>query len=426
MARLLWLALLASLASGCQLLELDRQLRTAQQTRILIPGQLDQQAPRQALVALFADQHLQAYRSVQPGGAFYFSVAAGDYQLLAFEDRNDNLRLDPDEPRHWLPAPASVPFEVQPTAERRAALGRLNRLNPASPDATPLPELDLSLERLYRDLPKARHNYLQVVNLDDPRFSERRTQEGAWRPLDFLSEVGYGLYLLEPWDADREPIFLLHGINSSPSVWRDLLAALDRERYQPVLFHYPSGMPLNNSAYLLSEAMRDVQLRLKPARMHLFAHSMGGLVARRSVQLLEPGGGSDHLCLLLTLATPWGGHPSAATGVSRIPLEVPVWRDMAPGSPFLRTLFAAPLPVHLRQWLLVSYAGNSRMIAEPNDGTVPLASELIPAAQDEAERLFLLPEDHTGIMRSPRSRVLLQRALAGLPEEGCRPASPAM
>jgi hypothetical protein len=38
-----------------------------------------------------------------------------------------------------------------------------------------------------------------------------------------------------------------------------------------------------------------------------------------------------------------------------------------------------------------------------NDGSVPLASELLPAAQDEAERLYLLEVDHTGILQSARS-----------------------
>ena len=260
-----------------------------------------------------------------------------------------------------------------------------------------------------------------MVDFDDPRFSGQRTAQGAWQPLDFLSEVGYGLYLLEPWDEDKEPIVLLHGINSSPTIWRELAAGIDRERYQLLLFHYPSGLPLSNSAYLLSEALRDLQLRLRPRRLHLFAHSMGGLVARRTVQLLQPGDGDEKLCLLLTLATPWGGHPSAATGVSRVPLDVPVWRDMAPGSAYLDKLFATPLPRHLRQWQLVAYAGNSRMIAEPNDGTVPLASQLLPAAQDEAEHLFLLQEDHVGIMRSGRSQALLQRALDSLPPDGCTP-----
>lgn len=421
MARSLLLMLLASLLGGCQLLALDRQMQLAQHTQVLIPGSLDASATQEALVALFAGERLQAYRRVQPGGLFYFTMAAGDYQLLAFEDRNGNLRLDADEPRHWLPQPHTAPFQLQPTAEQRAALGQLNRLRPGPADDSPLPALDLSLERLSRDLPRMRHNYLRVVDFDDPRFSAPRTAQGAWQPLDFLSEVGYGLYLLQPWDKDKEPIFLVHGINSSPTVWRELAASVDQQRYQLVLFHYPSGLPLNNSAYLLSEAIRDVRLRLRPTRFHLFAHSMGGLVARRTVQLLEPGSGDEELCLFLTLATPWAGHPSAASGVKNAPVNVPVWRDMAPGSAYLQQLFATPLPAHIHQWQLVAYAGNSRMIAEPNDGTVPLASQLRPAAQDEAEHLYLIEANHTGILHNARSVALLDRALDSLPSEGCAP-----
>lgn len=419
MVRPLLTLLLALLLGGCQLWALDRQVKMAQRSMVLIPGQLQATAAQPALVALYAEGNLLAYRSVRPGGFFYFSMAAGDYSLLAFEDRNGNLRLDPDEPRHWQARARTAPLQLQPSEEQRSALGQLNVLLPQAADDTPLPELDLGLERLYRDLPKVRHNYLRVVDFDDPRFSAQRTAQGAWQPLDFLSEVGYGLYVLEPWSPDKEPIVLLHGINDSPRVWHELAAGIDRTRYQLLLFHYPSGMPLNNSAYLLSEALRDLQLRYAPKRLHLFAHSMGGLLARRATQLLHPGNADEQLCLLVTLATPWSGHPSAATGAARVPLDVPVWRDMAPGSAFLQQLFATPLPAHVRQWQLVAYAGNSRMIAEPNDGSVPLASQLLPAAQDEAERLYLVEENHTGIMRSARSQALLRRALASLPEEGC-------
>lgn len=418
MARLFVLGLLA-LLGGCQLLELDRQYASAQRELLLIPGTL--QGSEQALVALLDRQsRLLAYRIVQPGGLFYFGMPAGDYQLLAFTDRNGNLRLDADEPRHWLPQARTAPFQVQPSVEQRSQLGQLNllRLELASHSPTAPPALDLS--QAYRELPRLQHNYLQVVDFDDPRFSPQRVSQGAWQPLDFLSEVGYGLYLLEPWDAGKEPIVLVHGINSGPPVWRELADSIDREHFQLVLFHYPSGLPLNHSAYLLGEALRDVQLRHRPSRFHVFAHSMGGLVARRAVQLLSAGGGTDRQCLFLTLATPWDGHPSAADGIARAPVVAPVWRDLAPGSQYLQSLFATPLPAHVSQWLLVSYSGNSRLLEQPNDGVVPLASELRAAAQDEAQHLFLLAEDHTSILASPRSQELIQRALSELPDSGCR------
>src|SRR5690606_9287703 len=99
---------------------------------------------------------------------------------------------------------------------------------------------------------------------------------------------------------------------------------------------------------------------------------------------------------------------------------------LAPGSHYLQSLFATPLPAQIRQWLLVSYGGNTRMLPEPNDGAVPLASELRAAAQDEAERLYLLDETHTSVLSSKRSYALLERALDSLPAQGCKPDNAAL
>ncbi|VXB17063.1 Alpha/beta hydrolase [Pseudomonas sp. 8AS] len=414
---------LALLCGGCQLLELDRQVQQAHQELVLVAGQLEASNPSTALVALLDGQgKAVAYRIVAPGNAFYFTVATGTYQLLAFADDNGNFRLDPDEARHWLAQARSVALRLQPDDATRAALQRSNRLQlGATAPAEDAPEIDLSLDRLYANQPRLRSNYLQQVSLDDPRFDPQRISQGAWEPLSYIREVGYGLYLLEPWDDDKEPVFLVHGINDSPRTWRALLDGLDRQRFQPVLFHYPGSLPLNNSAYLLSEAIQDVQLRQGVQRFHIVAHSMGGLVARRAVQLLEANAGSQNLCLFLTLATPWDGHPAAAKGLKQAPVIVPTWRDLAPGSAYLQALFAKPLPAHVRQWLLVSYSGNSRLLTQPNDGVVPLASQLRGAAQDEAEHLFLLAEDHTSILHSERSQALLERALDSLPASGCAP-----
>jgi pimeloyl-ACP methyl ester carboxylesterase len=419
--RTLLVVLLLS-GSGCSLLKLDQQMQQARQELLLIAGQLQTaQSGRSALVALLDQQgKLVTYRIAAPGESFYFTEAAATYQVLAFDDSNGNFILDGDEPRHWLPQPQVAALSVQPEPAERARLSRLNPLHLNADDLAPAPPLDLSLELLYREQPRLQRNYLQPVRFDDPRFDEQQTQLGAWQPLSFIREVGYGLYLLAPWDKHKEPIFLVHGINSSPQVWRELAASLDLQGMQLVLFHYPSGLPLNNSAYMLSLGLRDLQLRHAPQRMHMFAHSMGGLVARRALQLLDEGGGSQRLCLFITLATPWDGHPSAATGLEQVPLEVPVWRDMAPGSRYLQSLFATPLPAHIRQWQLVSYAGNTRLLSEPNDGVVPLASELRAAAQDEAERLYLLEENHTSILHSARSKELLERALNSLPDQGCK------
>lgn len=417
------LAILLLASSGCSLLKLDKEMQQAHQELLLVPGQLQaSDSGRSALIALLnAQGKLVNYRIAAPGEMFYFTEAPGTYQLLAFDDRNGNFILDHDEPRHWQPKAQGAPLSVQPEPKERARLSQLNPLRLAATDLKPAPALDLSLKVLYQEQPRLQSNYLQSVSFDDPRFNDKNVQLGAWQPLTFMRELGYGLYLLAPWDEDKEPIVLVHGINSSPQVWQELAASLDLERFQLVLFHYPSGLPLNNSAYMLSVGMRDLQLRHAPPRLHVFAHSMGGLVARRALQLLSTDD-SQRLCLFITLSTPWDGHPSAASGKD-VPLDIPVWRDMAPGSRYLQSLFATPLPAHMRQWMLVSYGGNTRMLAEPNDGVVPLASELRAAAQDEAEQLYLLNETHTTILNNPRSTALLERALGSLPSQGCKAAA---
>jgi pimeloyl-ACP methyl ester carboxylesterase len=412
------------ISSGCSLLKLDGEMQQAHRELLLITGQLQaSDSGRSALIALLnAQGELVNYRIAAPGEMFYFTEAPASYQLLAFDDRNGNFILDQEEPRHWQPKAKSAPLSVQPDRQEQELLSRLNPLRLAATDLQPAPALDLSLKVLYREQPRLQSNYLQPVRFDDPRFNDANVQLGAWQPLTFIRELGYGLYLLAPWDENKEPIFLVHGINSSPRDWQHLATSIDLEHFQLVLFHYPSGLPLNNSAYMLSVGIRDLQLRHAPQRLHIFAHSMGGLVARRAVQLLSDNDG-QRLCLFVTLSTPWSGHPSAASGAQDVPLDIPVWRDMAPGSSYLQSLFATSLPRHIRQWLLVSYGGNKRMLAEPNDGVVPLASELRAAAQDEAERLYLLDETHTSILSSRRSSALLERALTSLPAQGCKPAS---
>lgn len=410
-----FLLLLPLIVTGCNLISLDMQLKQAQRELLLVSGELlASDTTQPALVALLdSTDKVAGYRIVTPGEAFYFRVPRGRYQLLAFVDSNGNFVLDPQEPRHWLPLARSVALPIPPVAARLASLRQYNRLRLSRSAQPQVPALDLSLAKLYREHP--RRYFLQQVTFDDPRFAPERTRQGIWQPMTFKYEVNYGLDLLKPWNQHLEPVFFVHGIKDSPRSWRTLAASLDPQRYQAVLYHYPSGARLNYSAYLLKQAILDVQLRHAPPRIHVVAHRMGGLVARHSLQML--GSEDPRTCLFLTLATPWNGHLGAANGVAKSPVVVPAWRDVAPDSNFLKALFASPLPASIPQWQLASYGGNSLRLSQPNDGVVPLASQLRDSAQDEASHLYLLNESHTGILLSPRSQLLLKRAL----DQACVP-----
>lgn len=107
------------------------------------------------------------------------------------------------------------------------------------------------------------------------------------------------LYLMQPYDPNKEPLVMIHGLLSTPLAWAEVsneLWADDtiRQRYQIWHYLYNTSAPALYSARLLRKQIRDVRKVLDPrgedpASRHitLLAHSMGGLVSKAIV--IEPG-----------------------------------------------------------------------------------------------------------------------------------------
>lgn len=101
------------------------------------------------------------------------------------------------------------------------------------------------------------------------------------------------LIMLEPYNPQRIPILLVHGLNSHPRMWRDVINDLRadpklRGRYQFMLFYYPTGWPISYSSMRLREELAALEQKVgKPKNMVLVGHSMGGLLSR--MQVVNPG-----------------------------------------------------------------------------------------------------------------------------------------
>jgi pimeloyl-ACP methyl ester carboxylesterase len=93
----------------------------------------------------------------------------------------------------------------------------------------------------------------------------------------------------EPFDADKIPLVLVHGLMSTPRMWAPLVKALladpeIRAQYQIWFFYYPTGQPVPLSALQLRDALDDVVRDHGPTRpMVLAGHSMGGILSRAQV-----------------------------------------------------------------------------------------------------------------------------------------------
>ncbi|WP_390620913.1 esterase/lipase family protein [Novipirellula galeiformis] len=134
--------------------------------------------------------------------------------------------------------------------------------------------------------------------LDSPEFRKRNhATEGLLDPDG--SQERRGVYMLEPYDPNRIPVLMVHGLWSSPLTWMDMFNDLRsfpeiRERYQFWFYLYPTGQPFWISAQQLRKDLAAMRESFDPGgrdravdQMVLVGHSMGGLVSR--LQTMESG-----------------------------------------------------------------------------------------------------------------------------------------
>jgi len=205
----------------------------------------------------------------------------------------------------------------------------------------------------------------------------------------------------------------VYGISGSVQDWRGILDKMDRRKYQPWLAFYPSGLRLDRSANGLGNALLLLRRRYGCQHIDVVAHSMGGLVSRGAIQRAVVTAGTNFVPHFITISTPWGGHQAAELAVKHLDFPVPSWRDMAPGSEYLKEIFSKPLPTGTRHDMLFSYKSSGGFgLPDENDGVVAVQSELLPEVQEQAASVLGLYESHMGILVSPITLRRIEQSLA--------------
>ncbi len=112
-------------------------------------------------------------------------------------------------------------------------------------------------------------------------------------------QKGRGLYMIQPFDPQKIPVLMVHGLASSPMTWMEMFNDLRSERmirdhFQFWFYLYPSGQPFWQSAAQLREDLAALRQEVDPQgqlrsldQTVLVGHSMGGLVSK--MQVLESG-----------------------------------------------------------------------------------------------------------------------------------------
>lgn len=116
---------------------------------------------------------------------------------------------------------------------------------------------------------------------------------GALRVTEYMDITG--LYMLQPYDPDRIPLILVHGLISTPRMWRNVINEIEtdpelRRRYQCWVFAYPTGNPPLYSAMRLRDELAKFHHHHPEARdAVLIGHSMGGILSRTQVTTVRRG-----------------------------------------------------------------------------------------------------------------------------------------
>ena len=341
-------------------------------------------------------------------GPFQFFALPGTYMVGAFEDKNEDMIFQPDEYVGWHGAPD--PIVVKPDKKYGGLLVNLRSSEQAKLQFPLLYELPPFL--MSKDLME-KFRMGEVVKLSDPRFAAKNGGMGFWEPLKFMEEVGGGIFFLQEYEPEKIPILIVHGAGGNPVEFKHIIEGLNRDKFQPWVLFYPSGMRLGIVSRWVTATISILLVEHKFERLYILAHSMGGLVARDVINRMVREGGGKVLQLFVSMSTPWDGHVFAAKGVKQCPVVIPAWYDMVPGSPFIRNLFKTPLPSHLEYNLFFSYRGGFHWTLPPsNDGTVSLQSELFLPVELSAKRVLGFDVTHGGILSSPdvieRLNILLE------------------
>ncbi len=227
------------------------------------------------------------------------------------------------------------------------------------------------------------------------------------------------IYVLDPYDPNRIPLLMVHGLQSTPVAWAELVNALRadpvvRAHYQIWQFHYPTGAPVLHHAKKLRLELEETLQLLDPegddpatSNVVVVGHSMGGVIS--------------HTLVAQSGSSMWDAFATRPLEELNTPKEM---RELLRGNFFFephpsvrRVVFIAS--PHRGAAMADSFIGDvGNLLAKPEDIFHEVAPSALEAANPGAIRQEIL--DHYGDRKLTSIRTLskngtLLGTLADLP-----------
>ncbi len=397
---LIFLLILSFVFLGCTLLQVREEVKTLQKSTVLV-GIVSSPLPHHdmpVVVAAYSKKDINRvivhYTTLHEPGPYELLVSKGTHNIIAFGDKNKNLIYDIGEPAGQILSAEQVSTPaggVDGNLDIVITEQNSNKID--FPIGSKMPPK--GYKGFHSTCPGA------IAKMEDYLYSDEYGKKGFWASLEFFSEIGGNVYFLEAYDPSKIPILFVHGAAGSPQNWRTFFESIDRNKYQPWFFYYPSGAPIDSMSYLLFWKLQNLQTKYKFKELYFTAHSMGGLVVRSFI--VNYGQLFPSITNFISISTPWGGEELAEIGVKYSPGVIPAWRDMQPESEFIDSIFRKKIPPAVDYYLFFGHKGNRNILRPNNDNAVTLASQLDQRSQRDAKMIYGFNEDHVSILSSKQA-----------------------
>jgi pimeloyl-ACP methyl ester carboxylesterase len=270
---------------------------------------------------------------------------------------------------------------------------------------------DVTDASIAAQMERARHEDV-IANENDALFADTNVRLGMWKATAFLRDYGTALLLTAPYDDRRTPVFLVHGINGSPRDFAALVSRFRTSRYQPIVFYYPTGMPLSEASRELGARMQQFLRRHPTDSFAVVGHSMGGLIAKGVLDQFDVARVFPGWKAFVGISCPWSGVPAAAQA-QRLPVRPRSWDDLAPTSKFVQEINDTPFPRRLAFYMFFGARGRRSPLSVlgNNDGRLSVDSMMDTPLAKTAQDTFGFYEDHVSILGAPRVFERLQTVL---------------
>lgn len=400
--RTILLCLLLTAQLGCTFSEVRRQADEIESAssvsgKVIIESERKGQVFVQAYRYTGHSLEMLRHQPAQKNGEYKMNLLPGRYAISAFIDENDNAVVDQGEHGFYPGMESRYPLIYNLSAKDEVSIPAMTIKSEIQPPS------DITVTDA---LSNAMKNTGTVTTLDNPMFAPKNARMALWRPMDFAEQFGGGVLFLEPYDAQKIPLLFVHGIGGSAREFSDIIATLDRQRFQPWVYQYPSGLSLGLVSDFLGQALSSLHAIYNFPQLVLVAHSMGGLLSRDFVLTHAATEAPFKLALVMTINSPLHGIDSAAKGIKVSPIIIPSWRDVATGSAFILNTHAKTWPKDVPYHLVFSY-----LPGKDGDGVVPVSKQLSRSLQREARAIHGFEAGHAKILREPEFIELLNSTI---------------